>query len=162
MSRPPAKKLASFRGIGDEFRRVASAPRRLMNRDSASAHAFYGRNYLANGVPTSCAEINSRVFVALEHVSQGCNVGLGQVHYVCVVADRSAVRRGIIRAKNLEIRFLSESRLNGEWNEMSFRRMVLSQLTFRVGACSVEITQGSPAHPIRFSIPGEYAFDHPL
>src|SRR5207249_6213999 len=81
---------------------------------------------------------------------------------MCVVADSSAVWSGIIRAVNLESRFLSESRLNGERNKMSFRRMVLSQLTFRVGTGSVEITEGCPPQAIRFSIPSEHAFDHPL
>src|SRR5437879_13504819 len=89
-------------------------------------------------------------------------MSLGQVHYVRVVADGSAVWSGIIRPVNFESRFLSESRVNGERNKMSFRRMVLSQLTIRVGTGSVEITQGCPAQAVRFSIPGEDAFYHPL
>ena len=69
MPRLPAKKLPGFRRIGDQFRRVAGAPLRFFNRNSASTHAFDGSNYLANGVATSCAEINSSIPVALEHVS---------------------------------------------------------------------------------------------
>src|SRR2546430_12610123 len=40
--------------------------------------------------------------------------------------------------------------------------MALSQFSIRVGTGSVEITQGSPAQAIRFSIPSEDAFDHPF
>src|SRR5437879_124992 len=68
MSRPPAKKLPSFRWIGDEFRGVASTPRRFMNRNTASTHPFDGCNYLANGVTTSRAQVNGGILLALEHV----------------------------------------------------------------------------------------------
>src|SRR2546421_10471081 len=40
--------------------------------------------------------------------------------------------------------------------------MVLSQLAIRVGTGSVEITEGCPVQAIRFPIPSEDAFDHPL
>src|SRR5207247_9060199 len=40
--------------------------------------------------------------------------------------------------------------------------MALSQFSIRVGTSSVEITQGCPAQAVRFSIPSEDAFNHPL
>src|SRR5213596_880643 len=40
--------------------------------------------------------------------------------------------------------------------------MALSQFSIRVGTGSVEITQGCPAQAVRFSIPSEDAFNHPL
>ena len=48
-------------------------------------------------------------------------MSLGQVHDMRVVADGSAIWSGIIRTVDLERRFLSQSRLHGEWNKMSFR-----------------------------------------
>src|SRR6266704_2712283 len=121
MPRLPAKKLPGFRRIGDEFRGVAGAPRRFVNRDSSSTHALNRANHLANGMTLPCAKINGGILLALEHVPEGRNVRLGQIHYMCIVADCRTVRCRVIRPVNIECRLLPQRCLNGEWNKMSFR-----------------------------------------
>ena len=69
----------------------------------------------------SRAKIDGSTLAALEHISEGCNVRLSQIHYMCIVADCRPVRGGVIRPVYLERRFLPERRLNGKWNQMSFR-----------------------------------------
>src|SRR5438552_5593705 len=121
IARLPAKNLSCLRRIRDEFRRVAGAPLRFVNRDSASTNALHRGNYFANGVTAAHAKINGSILVTLEHVPEGCNVRLGQVHDMRIVADCRVVRSGVIRPVYLESRFLSQRCLNGEWNKMSFR-----------------------------------------
>ena len=158
----PAEEIFGFVRIGDEFRRVAGAPLHFSDWDSASTHAFDGRNHLANGMTTPRAKVNGSILVAPKHVPEARNVRLGQVHYMGIVADGSAVRCGVIRPVNLECRLLPLRCLNCEWNQMSFRRVALSELTVRVGAGRVEVTQGCPVQFIRLPVPSEDAFDHPL
>src|SRR6266699_3537034 len=117
----PAKKLPGFGRIGDEFRRIAGAPLYFLNRNSASTHALDCGNHLANGMTLSRAKINGSILVALEHVPEGSNVRLGQIHYMCIVADCRTVRCRVIRPVYIESRLLLEKCLNGEWNKMSFR-----------------------------------------
>src|SRR5256885_6131420 len=75
----PAKNVSCLCRIGDEFRRVAGAPRRFVNRDSASTNALHRGNYFANGVTVARAKINPSILVTLEHVPESCSVRLGQV-----------------------------------------------------------------------------------
>src|SRR5438128_48914 len=119
--RPPAEELFGSRRVGDEFGRVAGATLRFVNRDSASTRSLDRRNHLANGMTTSRAKVNCRVLLAPEHVPEGCNMRLGQVHNMGVVANCGVVRREVICPVYLESRFLSQRCLNGEWNKMSFR-----------------------------------------
>src|SRR6266699_1046264 len=121
MPRLPAKKLPGFCRIGDEFRRVAGAPLHFLNRDSAPTHVLDCGDHLANGMPTSRAKINGSILVALEHVPKGRHVRLGQIHYMCIVADCRTVRGRVIRPVNIECWFLPQRCLNSEWNKMSFR-----------------------------------------
>src|SRR5438552_873 len=114
--RLPAKNLSCLRRIGDELRRVAGAPLRFVNRDSASTNALHRGNYFANGVAAARAKINRTILVTLQHVPESCNVSLSQVHHMRIVADRRVVRSGIIRPVYLESRFLSQRCLNGYRN----------------------------------------------
>src|SRR5256885_6538064 len=106
--RLPAEEIFGFVRIGDEFRRVAGAPLHFSDWHSASTHVFDSRNHLANGMTTPRAKVNGSILVALKHVPEGRNVRLGQVHYIGIVADGSAVRSGVIRPIYLELRLLSQ------------------------------------------------------
>ena len=106
--RLPAKNVSCLGRIGDEFRRVAGAPLRFVNRDSVCSNALHRGNYFANGVTAARAKINGSVLVTFEHVPKSCNVRLGQVHYVRIVANCRVVSSGVIRPVYLESLFLSQ------------------------------------------------------
>src|SRR5260370_31569607 len=90
--RLPDKYVSCLGRIGDEFRWVAGAPLRFFNRDSPPTHVLDRGDHLANGMATARAKINRSILVTLEHVPEGCNVRLGQVHYMRIVANCRVVR----------------------------------------------------------------------
>src|SRR5438046_10620938 len=90
--------------------------------------SFNSSNNLTNGVAISRAKIDGSTLAALEHISEGCNVRLSQIHYMCIVADGRPVRGGVIRLVYLVCRFLFECCLDGKWNRIRLLCVVISSL----------------------------------
>ena len=58
-----------------------------------------------------------------------------------VVTHGRAIRRGIVCSKYRDVRFPTGSRIKDKRNEMGLRIVILADLSRRIGASGVEVTQ---------------------
>src|SRR5437899_2463372 len=87
-------------------------------------------------------------------------MGLGQVRYVNVITDASAVRRGIVSAENLAVRLLAKSDFEHVRNQVGFRPVMLAE-TF-AGSSRVEITKRNEVQSLQLLIPMQHLLEHQL
>src|SRR5881392_2527466 len=88
----PSEKFLGFSAICHETRGIAGTALRVPNGNMTTTCSFNSSNNLTNGVAISRAKIDGSTLAALEHISEGCNVRLSQIHYMCIVADGRPVR----------------------------------------------------------------------
>ena len=85
---------------------------------------------------------------------------LRQILDVNVIADARAVRRRIIRAVNLHLRFFAERHEQHVRNQMRLDAVMLAKFFARAG--SVEIAEGDEIQLVNFTIPDEHFLEHQL
>jgi hypothetical protein len=70
---------------------------------------------------------------------------VGEIRHMNVVTHGSAVRRRIVRSKRRDVGSPTRSRIKYKRNEMGLRIVILADLSRRVGAGGIKVTQ-----PCRF------------
>jgi hypothetical protein len=98
----PTQLAADQVARGDELGRIARPPRRLAGGDLPPRHLLGGGDDLAHGEAAAVAEIEDLVLGFAGSV-EGEEMGGGEIGDVDVVADRRAVRRGVIGAEDLDV-----------------------------------------------------------
>ena len=80
-----------------------------------------------------------------------------KIENVNVIADARAVRRFVIGAVNLDVRFLAERDFQDIRNEMRLEAVIFAK--FCRGAGSVEITQRDETQPVNLVVPAQDFFE---
>ena len=96
-------------------------------------------------------------FVAFFEGVESEQVGAGQVADVDVIANAGAVWRGVVGAKDGEVRTFALRDLQGQRNEMGFGMVIFALVAGR--ASGVEITETSVAQSVDAMEPGEHLLD---
>src|SRR5438874_1469868 len=79
-----------------------------------------------------------------------------------VIPNASAIGRGIIGAKDLQMRTNAQSRLQDEWNQMRFRIVIFANISFWIGTGGIEVTKRRVAPAIGGGIIGQSPLDGKL
>lgn len=114
MRRLPPEHLRSERRIGDEFGRISCATLTLHDRNGFAGHGLGRGDDFLHAEAAARAEIDRDGFAAFTQVFQSQGVRAGEIANVNVIADAGAVRRGVIRAKDGDVRALATGGLQDE------------------------------------------------
>src|SRR5689334_7230925 len=85
----------------------------------------------------------------------------GKIGHVSVIANRRAVRCGVIRPENSQ-RLSAHSRVDRQRDQVRFWIMMLAQLAAWVGPCRVEVAKTGEAQAISGPIPSQNLFEEQL
>src|SRR5688572_14529139 len=133
----PTENFTRFFRARDQRRRISGTPRGDARSNFSAGYFLGDRDHFFDGVARTVAQIENAFNAAVERMHR-IQMGLGQIDDVNVIADASAVRRGIVVAENLDFGSLPRG-LEHTWDEMSFRLVILPAL---VGCTrGVEVSQ---------------------
>ena len=155
-TRLPAEFAFGFIGGGDESGRVAGAAGLFDGGDFLAGNFLARGDDFAHGVAVAITEVVETGLARRETK----HVRLREIGYMDVVADARAVRRGIIRAENLDVRFLAERDGEDVGDEMRFDAVMFTELFARAGG--VEVTERDKIESVNLLIPREDFFEHQL
>src|SRR6266702_2213669 len=88
------------------------------------------------------------------------DVGIGDIEHVDVIANAGSVRRGVIRAEDVDMRQATSSGIENSGNDVSFHAMMLAAFLGRSGG--VEIAKGHILEPGVELIIGKNLLEHEL
>src|SRR6202042_1863614 len=115
---------------------------------------FSGVDYFEHRISFAGVEIQGDRVFALFQMLQGADVGVGQIVDVDVVAEASAVGRGIVGGEDIQLGAIGQGRLKGELDQMRFGIVKFADLAGLVGSGGVEVPQTCYAEiegmPVRF------------
>ena len=141
--------------------RVSRTPRRERERDLMSGDARDHVDHLAHRMrPAGPEVVGARRSVSSNRL-QRFDVRIGEIGDVHVIALARAVRRRVVVAEDLQAA-AAGGRLDGPWDEVDLRRMILADLTLGVGAGRVEIPQRDVADVVRAAEMRQRVFDRQL
>ncbi len=149
-------------GVGHQLGRVARPTGRVADRHRPTGHPAHRVDDLLDREAATGPQVECRGHASPLEVSQGADVGVGQIADVDVVADRRSVRGRIIPAHQIERRNLPLHRHQRPRNQVGFRLVHLADPGGRVGAAGVEIAQADRGHSVRRGIVAQSLLDHQL
>lgn len=150
----PAEAFLGFCGVCDEFGGIAGASGRRGGGDGETGDLAGGFENFFDGETASGTEIDGTNKIG----EKGAEVGIGEVCYMDIVADASAIRGRIIIAKDFEFLLLSESDLEDIRNDMGFDGMIFTEVAF--SAAGVEIAEEDRAETMDFGEPLQHFLQH--
>src|SRR5438876_1965117 len=152
----PTELFQRFVGASDQSRRIAM-PARFLDCSDRPARDFLAHlNHFADGITRAV----SQVVETLSSVRQGEDVRLGEVNDVNVVANASAIRRGVIGAEDVALRRLAEDGLEHVGNQMRLDSVVFAEALARTRR--VEVTERDELQTVNSLIPLQHLFEHQL
>lgn len=154
--RLPAKRALEFFFAGDQNGWIARPTRRKFARNFVAGDAFGCIEHLEDGKAAAVADVESFAGNFLDGF-EGADVRIGNVEHVNVVADASAIGRGVIRAEDFDLRDDADSGVENFRDDVSFNAMRFAALGR--GAGGVEITQRSVVESGIGAIVGEDFFE---
>src|SRR5690348_13515672 len=104
----PVEHLPRSGGISHQHGRISNTARRIFGWDAPPAELPDACHNFTDGVALTCPEIQLGALAAASQIFQGAHVRVGEVHDMDIVTDRSTVRRGIVRAVNLDFWSLAQ------------------------------------------------------
>src|SRR5216684_1567326 len=110
---------------GDQNGRVAGAPRSEFARDLAAGDALGGIDNFQDRESTAVADVEGFAGNAVDLLKRA-DVGIGDIEHVDVIANAGSVRRGVIRAEDVDMRQATGSGIENPWNDVSFHAMMLA------------------------------------
>ncbi|MCY1299451.1 hypothetical protein D9M70_489790 [compost metagenome] len=110
----------------------------------------------------SGAEIGAQYLAAVIQIVDGRDMGVGKVGHVNVVANAGSIRRRIVVAEDVEPFDPAGRRHQGTRYEMRLGIVPFRELSFRIGACGVEVAQRDGAEIIGARIVAKHQLDHQL
>src|SRR6202521_4918458 len=144
---------------GDQNGRVAGAPRSEFARDLAAGDALGGIYNFQDRESTAVADVKGFAGNAVD-LLKGADVGIGDIEHVDVVADAGAVRRGVVRAEDIDVRQPTAGGIENPGNEMSLHAMMLAALLG--GSGSIEIAEAHVFEPCVELVIGQNLFEYEL
>ena len=159
-ARLPAGLAHDPRRAGNKAGGIAGAAWGEAVRHRAAADALHALDHLQHRMPGGGAEVVGDAGVVQPF--QRREVGGGEVRHVDVVADAGAVRRVVVGAKHRQFGAAAEHGVDGQRDQVGFRRVVLAQAALGVGAGGVEVAQAGGAHAVDAFGPAQRALHHPF
>src|SRR5260370_39820715 len=98
----PAEGTLEFFFTGDQNSRITGTARTQFARDLAAGDAFRGIDNFQNREAAAVADVESFAGNAVDLLERA-DVGIGDIEHVDVIADAGSVRRGVIRAEDVDI-----------------------------------------------------------
>ena len=104
LCRPTERFFRAF-GTGLEFRYVSRTPLNDLVRDGDACCGFESFDHITHAQALARAEVQGLGVGGfdLKKVLHSSSMGLGQIHHMQVVADASAVRRGVVVSEDLQL-----------------------------------------------------------
>src|SRR6267143_2177803 len=159
MSCFPTEHALEFFLAGDQNGRVARAPRSEFARDLAAGDALGGIDNFQDRESTTVADVEGFAGNAVDLLKRA-NVGIGDIEHVDVVADAGAVRCGVVRAEDIDMRQPTAGGIENPGNEMSLHAMMLA--AFLGGSGSVEIAEAQVFEPCVKRVIGQNLSEYEL
>src|SRR6266850_2063852 len=156
MSCFPTERALELFLAGDQNGRVAGAPRSEFARDLAAGDALGHIDNFQDRESTTVADVEGFAGNAVDLLKRA-NVGIGDIEHVDVVADAGAVRCGVVRAEDIDMRQPTAGGIENPGNEMSLHAMMLA--AFLGGSGSVEIAEAHVFEPCVNLVLGENGFN---
>jgi hypothetical protein len=157
--RLPAEQLTGPIGGRDERGRIARAPLGVGCGDGVPRHASGGLDHLPDAETGAVAEVARQPVVDVERL-QRQHVGVGEVGDVDVVADRRAVRCGVVGAEHRDRVAATGGDLQDQRDEVGLG--VVTFATPRGGAGGVEVAERRRPEPVDPVVPVEHPLDEQL
>src|SRR5258708_3093914 len=104
----PAKGTLEFFLAGDQHGGISGTARTQFARDVASGDAFRGIDDFQNRKAAAVADVEGFAGNAVDLLKRA-DVGIGDIEYVDVIANAGSVRRGVIRAEDVDMRHATVS-----------------------------------------------------
>src|SRR5713226_7466703 len=135
----PTEHALEFFLAGNENRGITGTARTPFARDLAAGDAFRDINDFEDRNTTAVADVEGFAGNAVD-LLQRADVGIGDVEHVDVVTDAGSVRRGIVRAEDIDMGQSTGSGIENTGDDVSLHAMMLA--SFLGGSGSVEIAEG--------------------
>src|SRR5437762_8843720 len=110
----PAEQIGSQTGVSDQYRRIAGSSWCFAARDGFAADCFGSPDHLAYRVTAAGAEVECRALPSSAETFQRAQMRFGEIPDMNVVADRCPVRSRVIGSIDVDLRPVSERRLQNE------------------------------------------------
>jgi len=133
--------MACARRVCNQNRRIARTPRTDEHRDVAAGDFPSLGNKLADRPAAAGAEIECLAFRTIEQRADGCDVRVGEIDHMDVIAHAGAVCHRVIVTENRKALAVSRGRLEQQRNGMGFWNVALADLALRIGAGGIEVAQ---------------------
>src|SRR6185437_1659536 len=98
----PPEHSSRFSRICNQLRRIARPPRLFAYRNRGASHLTRRLDHIEHRIPIARAEIDEIRLPSFAQMFERCDVRIGQIRHVNVIADCRSVRRRIIRPKNAD------------------------------------------------------------
>src|SRR6266702_4338415 len=155
----PAKGALEFFLAGDENGGITGPARTQFARDLSAGDAFRHIEDFQNRETATVTDVESFAGNAVD-LLEGAGVGISDIEHMDVVAEAGSVRRGVIRAEDVDMRQATSSGIENPWNDVSFHAMMLAAFLGRSGG--VEIAKGHILEPGVDLVIGQNLFEHEL
>ena len=155
----PAEHAVKLVLAGDQDGGITGAARREFARDFGAGDFFGGVEDFEDGKAAAIADVEGFAGDGFDGF-ESADVGIGDVEYVDVIADASAVGRRVIGTEDFEMRNDAESGVENFGDEMSFDAMGFAALDRSAGG--VEIAKSGVMEAGVGTIVGEYFLEAEL
>src|SRR6266446_3424405 len=155
----PAERFLEFFLAGYQNGGIAGAARAELAGNLAAGDALGDVNHFENGIAAAVADVEGFAGNAIDGFERA-DVGIRNVEDVDVIADASAVGRGIVRAENIDVRQIASGGVQEARDEMRLDAMMLAELLR--GAGGIEITKHGVLQAGIGAIVRENLFEHQL
>src|SRR6266403_4136097 len=135
----PAKGMLKLFLAGNENSGITGTARTQFARDLAAGDTLRRGDNFQDREATAVADIEGLAGNAVD-LLKSADVGIGNIEHVDVIADAGSVRRGIVRAEDIDMGQSTAGGIENPRNEMSFHPMMLA--AFLGSSGSVEIAKG--------------------
>jgi hypothetical protein len=122
----PAEHAVKFVLTGDEHGGIAGAARRDFARNFATGDFFRGVDDFEDGKTAAVADIESFTGDRFNGF-ESAEVGVGDIQDVNVIADASAVRRGVVRTEDFDVGNEAHGGVENLGDEMGFDTMSFAE-----------------------------------
>src|ERR1700730_9443749 len=156
---PPTEPLRSEARIRDEDRRVACSSGAITPGHSSPADRLGRGDHLSHRMTSADPKVQRRAFASGVKLFERAQMCVGKILDVNVIADAGTVCSRIIDAVDLDVRSLSEGRLQHQWDEVCFGLVTLADLAIGIGSGGIEIPERNRADAISLSVPTQRPLD---
>src|SRR6266403_3076859 len=122
---PRPSRLNKLFLAGNENSGITGTARTQFARDLAAGDTLRRGDNFQDREATAVADIEGLAGNAVD-LLKSADVGIGNIEHVDVIADAGSVRRGIVRAEDIDMGQSTAGGIENPGNEMSFHAMMLA------------------------------------